>query len=92
FEQKTSNQVVVASFNHLQGDSLESFSVHLAQAWKIGSKQHDNGVLLLIIKDSHQIRIEVGYGLEGVLTDALSSVIIQNDIVPAFKQGHYDEG
>ncbi len=92
FEQQTSNQIVVATFNSLQGEPLEEFSVHLAQAWKVGSKQHDNGVLLLIIKDSHDIRIEVGYGLEGVLTDAISSMIIHQNIVPNFQQGQYGEG
>lgn len=92
FDQKTSNQIVVATFTSLNGNSLEDFSVHLAQAWKIGTKQHDNGVLVLIIKDSHDIRIEVGYGLEGVLTDATSSMIIQHDIVPSFKQGDFAQG
>jgi uncharacterized protein len=92
FDQQTSNQIVVATFDSLNGQSLEEFSVHLAQAWKIGTKQHDNGVLLLIIKDSHDIRIEVGYGLEGVLTDAISSMIVRHDIVPSFKQGDYAQG
>ncbi|MCD6047144.1 MAG: hypothetical protein K0S08_791 [Gammaproteobacteria bacterium] len=92
FDQQTSNQIVVATFDSLNGESLEEFSIHLVQAWKIGTKQHDNGVLLLIIKDSHDIRIEVGYGLEGVLTDAVSSMIIRQDMVPSFKQGNYAQG
>ncbi len=92
FDQQTSNQIVVATFGSLNGESLEDFSVHLAQQWKIGSHEHDNGVLLLIIKDSHDIRIEVGYGLEGVLTDAVSDLIIRHDIAPNFKMGNYYQG
>lgn len=89
FDAKTSNQVVVATFDSLQGNPLEDFSMKIVNQWKIGSKQHDNGVLLLIIKNDKKIRIEVGYGLEGVLTDATSSEIIRNKIVPAFQQGNY---
>lgn len=92
FERQTSNQVVIATFDSLNNEPLESFSVHLAQQWKIGTKEHNNGVLLLIIKNEHKIRIEVGYGLEGVLTDATSSSIIRNQMTPAFKQGDYAAG
>ncbi len=92
FEQTTSNQVVVAIFQSLEGGSLEDFSIRLAQAWKIGSKKNDNGVILLIFKDDRQVRIEVGYGLEGALPDATADLIIRNEIVPAFKEGSYDRG
>lgn len=92
FEEKTTDQVVVATFNSLGQDSLDDFSIHLADQWKIGTKAHDNGVILLIIKEGHHIRIEVGYGLEGVLTDALSGVIIRHDIAPYFKQRDYYQG
>ena len=92
FEQQTSNQVVVATFDSLYGQPLENFSLKLSEHWKIGSSKHDNGVLLLIIKNDHKIRIEVGYGLEGALTDATSSSIIRNQITPFFKKNDYASG
>ncbi len=92
FDDETSNQIVVATFNSLEGESLEDFSVRLAQKWKAGNKEKDNGVLLLVFKDDRKVRIEVGYGLEGALTDALCSQIIRNEIVPSFKGGSFDNG
>ncbi|MBI5025444.1 MAG: TPM domain-containing protein [Nitrospirae bacterium] len=92
YEQQTSNQVVVAVFDSLGSESLEDFSIRLAQQWKIGQKGRDNGVILLIFKTDRKIRIEVGYGLEGYLTDAVSSSIIRNEIVPYFQKGDYDNG
>ena len=92
FERTTSNQIVIAIFQSLEGGSLEDFSIRLAQAWKIGSKKNDNGVILLIFKDDRQVRIEVGYGLEGALPDATADLIIRNEIVPAFREGNYDGG
>lgn len=92
FETKTSNQVVVATFPSLEGDSLEDFSIRLAEAWKAGQKRRDNGVILLIFKNDRKIRIEVGYGLEGVLTDALSGQIISGVIAPYFRRGDYEAG
>lgn len=92
FERATSNQIVVYIIPSLNGESLEDISVTLAEKNKIGKKDKNNGVLLLIVKDDRKIRIEVGYGLEGALTDALSSKIIRNDITPEFKSGRYYEG
>jgi len=92
FEEKASNQVIVVTFPSLEGESLEDFSIRLAEAWKIGQKEKNNGVILLIFKNDRKVRIEVGYGLEGVLTDATSKLIIENEIVPRFKQGKFDEG
>ncbi len=92
FEEKTGNQVLVATFPGLQGDSLESYSIRLAEAWKPGQKRKDNGVILLIFKEDRKGRIEVGYGLEGVLTDALCKLIIENEIAPRFRAGDYDGG
>ena len=92
FEKKTSNQVVVATFPSLEGDSLEDFSIRLAEAWKAGQKKKDNGVIFLIFKNDRKIRIEVGYGLEGVLTDALSGQIISQVVAPYFRKGDYDGG
>lgn len=92
FEQETSNQVIVVTFLSLEGEALEDFSIRLAEAWKIGQKRKDNGVILLVFKNDRQVRIEVGYGLEGALTDATSKSIIENEIVPRFRQGSFEEG
>ncbi len=92
FEKETSNQVVVAIFKSLEGASLEDFSIKLAEKWKVGTQKNDNGVVLLIFKEDRAVRIEVGYGLEGALPDAISKRIIQNEIVPAFRGGDFDGG
>ncbi len=92
FERETSNQVVVGIFQSLEGEVLEDFSIRLAEKWKAGQKDKDNGVILLIFKDDRAVRIEVGYGLEGALPDALASQIIYSEIVPAFKAGNFDTG
>lgn len=92
FERQTSTQVVVAIFESLEGGSLEDFSIRLAEKWKIGSEKNDNGVILLVFKNDRQIRIEVGYGLEGALPDALADRIIRGEIVPAFREGDFDGG
>ena len=92
FETETSNQVVVAVFPTLEGEVLEDFSIRLAEAWKIGQKGKDNGVILLIFKNDRKVRIEVGYGLEGALPDATAKLIIENEIVPRFREGRFDEG
>jgi uncharacterized protein len=92
FEDKTSNQVVVATFPSLEGDSLEDFSMRLAEAWKAGQKKRDNGVIFLIFKNDRKMRIEVGYGLEGVLPDALAGQIISQVVAPYFRKGDYSGG
>lgn len=92
FEEETTNQLVVVTFPGLEGEVLEDFSTHLAEQWKIGQKGKDNGVILLIFKNDRQVRIEVGYGLEGALPDATAKLIIENEIVPRFREGRYDEG
>ena len=92
FNRTTSNQVLVYLIPSLNGESLEDYSIRLAEKNKIGKKDKNNGVLVLIVKDDRKIRIEVGYGLEGVLTDAMSSKIIRNDFTPQFKSGKYYEG
>ena len=91
-EQATSNQLVVATFNDLQGYDIASFGFQLARFWGIGQKGKDNGVVLIVAKAERKVRIEVGYGLEGELTDALSANIIQAIILPAFKKGQFDQG
>ena len=92
FEQKTSNQIVVATFPSLEGEALEDFSIRLAEAWNIGQKDKDNGIILLIFQKEQKIRLEVGYGLEGALTDAESGRIIQEAIAPFFKQNQFNQG
>ena len=92
FEKANSTQVVVAIFDSLEGGSLEDFSIRLAEQWKIGGKEKDNGVMLLIFKSDRKVRIEVGYGLEGALPDVTANQIIQNEIVPNFREGNYDVG
>ncbi|MEO8210296.1 MAG: TPM domain-containing protein [bacterium] len=92
-EDKTSsNQIIVYIISSLNGESLEDVSIRLAEKNKIGKKDKNNGMLMLVVKDDKKIRLEVGYGLEGVMTDALSSKIIRNDITPGFKAGNYYEG
>jgi len=92
YEKQTTNQIAVATFNSLEGGSLEDFSIKLAEKWKIGQKDKNNGVILVIFKDDRKVRIEVGYGLEPVLTDAKCQGIMQRAIVPNFKAGDYDAG
>ena len=92
FEQRDSTQIVVLTVPSLEGDSLEDFATRVFEAWKLGQKGRDNGVLLLIAKNDRKIRIEVGYGLEGRLTDLLAGRIIRDVIAPRFKSGNFDQG
>jgi len=92
FEEETSNQIVVATFPSLEGESLEDFSIHLAEKWKVGQKGKDNGIILLIFPNDHRLRIEVGYGLESVVPDAYASRIIEEKLKPNFRKGDFFEG
>jgi uncharacterized protein len=92
FERSDSTQIAVVTIPSLEGENLEDFSIKVAEAWKIGQKGKDNGVILLIAKKERKIRIEVGRGLEGKLTDLLSGRIIRGDIAPRFKSGDFDGG
>ncbi len=92
FEQDNKKQVVVATVKSLQDTPIEDYGVGLLRAWGIGEKGKNTGAILLIAPNDRQLRIEVGYGLEGELTDAISSAIINQQIVPAFKQGDIDGG
>lgn len=91
-EGRSTDQLVVATVPDLQGYAIEEFGVGLGRAWGIGQAGKDNGAILLVSRDDRKVRIEVGYGLEGQLTDALSALIIQNDILPAFRNGDYAGG
>jgi uncharacterized protein len=92
FESSDSTQIVVLTINSLEGESLEGYSIKVAEAWQIGRAKLDNGAILLISKQEHKIRIEVGRGLEGVLTDLVSGRIIRGDMAPHFKNNDYDTG
>lgn len=91
-EQTDSTQIVLLTIPSLGGEVLEEFSIKVADQWKIGQKGLDNGAILLIAKNDRKIRIEVGYGLEGSLTDLMAGRIIRNVIVPKFKAGNFDQG
>lgn len=91
-EAKTSNQVVVLILPSLEGETLFDFSHRVATTWKLGRKGTDNGVLLLVALKDRKVRLEVGYGLEGALTDARSAQIIRNEIVPRFRSGEFAVG
>ncbi len=91
-EQTDSTQIAVLTIPSLKGDNLEQFSLRVVETWKLGQKNADNGALLLISRDDRKIRIEVGYGIEGTLTDMISGQIIRNIIVPEFKKSNFDQG
>jgi uncharacterized protein len=91
-EEKSGIQVVVATVPSLQGSDIETFANQLFRAWELGQAQKNNGVLLLVTPNERKVRIEVGYGLEGTLTDALASTIISGAIVPHFKRGDFSGG
>jgi uncharacterized protein len=91
-EQKTSDQFVVVTLKSLQGTSIEDYGYQLGRRWRIGQKDNNNGVLLIVAPIERKVRIEVGYGLEGTLTDAISKLIIENSILPRFKVADYAGG
>jgi len=92
YEQETGNEVVVATVSTLEGMPIETYAVRLFEFWGIGKSGSDNGVLLLIAPMDREMRIEVGYGLEGVVTDYQSHLIITTILAPAFRQEAYGEG
>ena len=92
FEQSDSTQIVILTVPSLEGENIEEFSIKVAEAWKIGQQQRDNGILLIVSKQERKIRIEVGRGLEGKLTDLMAGRIIDQVIKPRFKQGDFDGG
>src|SRR5262249_49465493 len=91
-EGKSGIQLVVATVKSLEGEEIEPYANQLFRTWKLGEKAKNNGVLLLVAPNERRVRIEVGYGLEGTLTDALSKVIISNAITPRFKTGDFSDG
>ena len=91
-ESRTTNQVVVATLPSLQGRTIEEYANRLFRHWGIGQKDKNNGVLLLVAPNDRKVRIEVGYGLEATLTDALARAIIEQNILPAFRAGDLQRG
>jgi uncharacterized protein len=91
-EAQTGHQVVVATVPDLQGYEIEDYGYQLGRTWQIGRKGLNDGAILLVAPKEHKVRIEIGYGLEPVLTDALTSVILQQKVLPQFKQGHMEQG
>ena len=91
-ETKTSDQLVVVTLNSLRGTSIEDYGYQLGRRWQIGEKAKNNGVLLIVVPKERKVRIEVGYGLEGTLTDAIGKFIIESSILPRFKAGDLPGG
>ncbi len=91
-EESDSTQAVILTVPSLEGESLEEFSINVVDAWKLGQKGRDNGILLLVAKSDRKVRIEVGRGLEGSLTDLIAGRIVDNVILPEFRAGNFDQG
>jgi len=91
-ESTDSTQIAILIIPGLEGESLEDYSIHVAEIWKLGQKGRDNGAILLIAMKDRAVRIEVGYGLEATLTDTRSNRIIRNEILPRFREGDFYGG
>ncbi|MGH7393672.1 MAG: TPM domain-containing protein, partial [Candidatus Rokuibacteriota bacterium] len=91
-ERATGAQMVIAVFRSLEGESLEDFSIRLAERWRIGRKGLDDGVILLVFVAERRVRLEVGYGLEPRIPDAVAGRIIGEAVAPRFREGRYAEG
>ena len=91
-DEQTGIQIAVLTIPSLKGEDIAAFGVKVAENWKLGKVGEDNGALLLVAMDERELRIEVGYGLEGLLTDAKCGLIIRNVIIPEFKDGNYSDG
>jgi uncharacterized protein len=92
YRDSTSNEIAVLIVPSLGGDPIEEYSLRVAEKLALGNKEKDNGALLLIAVEDHKMRIEAGYGLEGVLTDAVCNRIIRNELAPNFRANDYDNG
>lgn len=92
FEERSGSQFIIYIFPSLEEESLEDFSIRAAEQWKAGQAKYDNGLILLVFMKEQRVRVEVGYGLEGAMTDAYSSRVIRNFISPDFQRGQYGAG
>ena len=91
-EGRTGNQIAVLTLPTLKGESIEEYAVEVFEEWKLGQKGKDNGILVIVVPNDRRMRIEVGYGLEGTLTDSMAGSIIRNAMAPRFKKGNFDGG
>ena len=91
-EQRTGNQIAVLTISSLDGESIEDYAVRVFESWKLGQKGKDNGVLIVVVPADRRMRIKVGYGLEGTLTDAMAGRIIQTVMTPKFRNKDFDGG
>lgn len=92
YGQKTGHQFALVTVPSLQGGSIEDFSLRVAEKWKLGDAARDDGLLLVVAKDDRKVRIEVGYGLEGAVPDAVAARVIREAITPSFRKGDYAGG
>jgi len=92
FEQEKGSQIAVLIIPTTQPEAIEQYSIRVAEAWKIGREKEDDGVILLVAKDDHKMRIEVGYGLEGAIPDLIAKRVITEVMAPSFKQGDFNGG
>jgi uncharacterized protein len=92
YEDRTTNQIAVLTVPTLDGESIEEYAVKVFDAWKLGQKGKDNGILIIVVPNDHRLRIEVGYGLEPILTDGMAGEIIRTVMTPRFREGDYDSG
>jgi uncharacterized protein len=92
YEQRSQQQFALLTIDSLDGDALEDFSIRVVEAWKLGKKGKDDGLLLLVVKNDRKLRIETGYGLEGDVTDAFSARVIRNVLTPALRAGKAEQG
>lgn len=92
FEKRSGAQFLIYIMPSLEGDSLERFTIEAAEKWKAGQSKYDNGLILFVFVQDRKIRIEVGYGLEGTVTDSVSATVIRESIAPPFQRGNYFEG
>ncbi|HKO59164.1 MAG TPA: TPM domain-containing protein, partial [Thermoanaerobaculia bacterium] len=92
FEQQSGAQFLIYTFRSLEGESVEDFTLRCVERWKVGNKKYDNGIVLFVFVQEKKARVEVGYGLEGTITDAYSSRVIREQLAPHFQQGDYAGG
>jgi uncharacterized protein len=92
FEQASGAQFIIYIFPSLEGESIEEFTIRCVETWKVGQKKYDNGLVLFVFVQERKVRVEVGYGLEGSITDAVSSRVIREQIAPQFQEGDYAAG
>ena len=91
-EARTTNQLVILTLKSLEGENIEDYANKVFNEWKLGQKDKNNGILMIVVPDERRMRIEVGYGLEGTVTDLEAAAIISNIMAPAFREGDYDGG